>query len=94
MARSSTIPADSDFEISLTENAPVKPLPATYEAAMQELEGLIAQLESGQQPLEALLENYQRGAQLLAFCRSRLEAVENQIKVFDGKMLKPWSATA
>ena len=92
MARSSTIPADSDSGISLTENAPVKPLPATYEAALHELEGLIAQLESGQQPLEALLENYQRGAQLLAFCRSRLEAVENQIKVFDGKMLKPWSA--
>ena len=92
MARSSTFPADSDIEDPPTNNAPVKPLPATYEAAMQELESLTAQLESGQQPLETLLENYQRGAQLLDFCRSRLEAVENQIKVFDGKMLKPWSA--
>ena len=82
-ATSSTAPAPAALE---------NPLPVTYEAALQELESLIAQLESGQQPLDALLAGYQRGAQLLAFCRSRLEAVENQIKVFDSGALKPWSA--
>ena len=66
-------------------------LPATYEAALQELEGLVAQLESGQMPLDQLLTGYQRGGQLLRFCRDKLEAVENQIKVLDGTELKPWS---
>lgn len=66
-------------------------LPASYEAALQELEGLVARLDSGQLPLDQLLTGYQRGAQLLKFCRDRLEAVENQIKVLEGTELKPWS---
>jgi exodeoxyribonuclease VII small subunit len=71
---------------------PSPALPATYELALQELEGLIAHLESGQQPLDQLLAGYQRGAQLLTFCKSQLEAVENQIKVLEGNELKSWSS--
>ena len=67
------------------------PIPATYEAALQELEKLVGQLESGDMPLEQLLSGYQRGAELLQFCRDKLEAVENQIKVLDAGMLKPWT---
>ena len=66
-------------------------LPATYEAALAELEQLIGQIETGQLPLEQMLAGYERGAQLLAFCRSRLEAVDNQIKVLDEGTLKPWA---
>ena len=65
--------------------------PASYEAALAELESLVARLESGDMPLDQLLSGYQRGAQLLAFCRERLEAVENQIKVLDEGTLKPWT---
>ena len=57
--------------------------PASYEAALQELEQLIEQIESGQMPLEQMLAGYQRGATLLTFCRSRLDAVQEQIKVLD-----------
>jgi exodeoxyribonuclease VII small subunit len=67
-------------------------LPATYEAALQELEGLVSSLESGQLPLDQLLTGYQRGAQLLTFCKGRLEAVETQIKVLEGTELKPWAS--
>ena len=65
--------------------------PATYEAALAELEQLVSQIESGQLPLEDLLTGYQRGAQLLQFCRDKLQAVENQIKVLDEGVLKPWT---
>lgn len=67
------------------------PLPATYEAALQELESLVKGLESGQLPLDQLLTGYQRGAQLLKFCKDKLEAVENQVKVLEGTELKPWA---
>jgi exodeoxyribonuclease VII small subunit len=73
-----------------TATAPAT-LPATYEAALQELEQLISGLESGQLPLDQLLTGYQRGAQLLAFCKSKLDAVEHQIKVLEGTELKPWA---
>lgn len=66
-------------------------LPPTYEAALQELEALISDLESGQLPLDRLLTGYQRGAQLLAFCKGKLDAVENQVKVLEGTELKPWA---
>jgi exodeoxyribonuclease VII small subunit len=65
--------------------------PASYEAALQELEQLLARLESGDLPLEQLLTQYQRGAALLKFCRDRLEAVEGQIKVLDQGALKTWT---
>ncbi|MDB5946773.1 MAG: exodeoxyribonuclease small subunit [Ramlibacter sp.] len=70
--------------------APFK-TPPTYEAALEELEQLVALIESGQLPLEQLLTGYQRGAELLAFCRDRLQAVEDQIKVLDEGALKPWT---
>ena len=68
----------------------VAALPATYEAALQELEALVSSLESGQLPLDQLLTAYQRGAQLLAFCKGKLEAVETQVRVLEGAELKPW----
>jgi exodeoxyribonuclease VII small subunit len=69
---------------------PLKP-PASYEAALEELEQLVQVIESGQLPLEQLLTGYKRGAELLAFCRGRLEAVEHQIQVLDEGALKPWT---
>ncbi len=64
--------------------------PASYEAALQELEQLVSRLESGDMPLEQLLTGYQRGAELLQFCRDKLQAVENQINVLDAGTLKTW----
>jgi len=67
------------------------PPPApTYEAALQELEQLVAQLDAGQLPLDQLLSRYQRGAELLAFCRARLDAVEQQIQVLEAGETRPW----
>jgi exodeoxyribonuclease VII small subunit len=75
-----------------TATLPADGLPASYEAGLQELEQLVAELESGQLPLDQLLGSYQRGAALLAFCRDRLQAVEDQIKVLDAGSLRVWAA--
>jgi len=66
-------------------------LPTSYEAALAELEQLVSRLESGDMPLEQLLSGYQRGAELLKYCRDKLEAVEAQIKVLDEGTLKTWT---
>ena len=52
---------------------------------------MVAQLESGDMPLAQLLTGYQRGAELLKFCRDQLEAVEVQVKLLDAGTVKPWT---
>ena len=75
-----------------SSNAPVPAVPASYEEALSELDRLVAAMEGGQLPLDRLLESYKRGADLLTFCRSRLEAVEQQVKVLEDGQLKPWTS--
>lgn len=89
--------AESDRTPTADLAAPTRtdpPLPASYEAALAELERLVGSMESAQLPLDQLLGAYQRGAQLLGFCRSRLEAVEQQVKKLEDGQLTPWSAEA
>jgi exodeoxyribonuclease VII small subunit len=86
------IPGVLRYMVTASKHGPAAP--AHYEAALQELEQLVARLESGEMPLEQLLTQYQRGAELLKFCRDRLTAVEDQIKVLDQGTLKAWSGDA
>ena len=62
--------------------------PSSYELALAELETLVGAMEGGQMPLDRLLGSYQRSAELLEFCRKRLKAVEDQVKVLDAGRLK------
>ncbi|HLO93675.1 MAG TPA: exodeoxyribonuclease VII small subunit [Burkholderiaceae bacterium] len=62
----------------------------SYEQALDELERLVAALEAGQLPLDQLLDSYRRGAELLALCRDRLQAVEQQVKVLEAGEMRPW----
>ncbi len=68
------------------------PLPERYEDALAELDTLVQAMESGQLPLDEMLAAYRRGAELLGFCRERLQAVEDQVKVLEEGQLKPWRA--
>jgi exodeoxyribonuclease VII small subunit len=51
-------------------------------------------MEEGQLPLDQLLDAYCRASELLQFCRGRLQLVEDQVKVLDEGVLKPWAAPA
>jgi exodeoxyribonuclease VII small subunit len=87
MATKPTLPTSESTTVTKISKASA---PVSYELALQELERLTEQLESGQLPLDQLMAGYKRGAELLQFCRSKLEAVEQQINVIEGDQLKPW----
>jgi exodeoxyribonuclease VII small subunit len=74
-----------------TEQTPTSGPPSNYEQALAELETLVAAMENAQLPLDELLQSYRRGAQLLQFCRARLQAVEQQVKLLERGELEPWS---
>ena len=74
-----------------TASVPKPTEPASYEEALAELDRLVQAMEGGQLPLDRMLESYQRGAQLLEFCRARLQTVEEQVKVLEEGQLKPWT---
>jgi exodeoxyribonuclease VII small subunit len=63
--------------------------PASYEAAVAELETLVARMEGGALSLEESLSAYRRGSQLVSYCQQQLEKVEHQVRVLDGEVLKP-----
>ncbi|AGX88662.1 exodeoxyribonuclease VII small subunit [Candidatus Symbiobacter mobilis] len=65
-----------------------------YEAALGELERLVASMESGELPLDRLLNEYRRACALVHHCRGRLEAVEEQFRVLDQGTAKPWTPEA
>jgi len=64
-----------------------------FESAMAELEQIVADMEAGKLPLEDSLAAYKRGAELLSFCRSKLEDAQQQVSVLENGVLKDFSAT-
>jgi exodeoxyribonuclease VII small subunit len=63
-----------------------------FEAAMAELGQIVADMEAGKLSLEDALAAYQRGAELLTFCRSRLDDAQQQVRVLEEGVLKEFSA--
>lgn len=67
-------------------------VPASFEAALAELETIVATMEGGQLPLRESLEAYRRGAELLQYCQAALKDAEQQVQVFEKGMLRPFEA--
>jgi exodeoxyribonuclease VII small subunit len=61
----------------------------SFEAALTELEALVANMESGELSLEASMAAYKRGTQLVKQCAAQLEAAQLQLRVLEGDALKP-----
>jgi exodeoxyribonuclease VII small subunit len=66
---------------------------AGFESAMAELEKIVADMEEGKLSLEDSLAAYKRGAELLSFCRTRLEDAQQQVRVLEEGVLKDFSGT-
>ena len=64
--------------------------PHSFEAALAELENLVARMESGDLPLQESLAVYKRGAELLAYCQNALKDAELQVQVLEKGMLQPF----
>ena len=67
------------------------PKAPTFEAALAELEQVVADMESGKLPLEESLAAYQRGAELLKQCRSRLDDAQQQVRILEEGSLKDFA---
>jgi exodeoxyribonuclease VII small subunit len=65
----------------------------SFEAALHELEQLVARLESGQASLEDSITLYERGAKLKAHCDARLKSaqmrVDQIVETTSGLALEP-----
>ena len=55
----------------------------SYEAALHQLEGVVARLESGEQSLEESVALYERGQRLSAHCQRLLENAQLRIRQVD-----------
>jgi exodeoxyribonuclease VII small subunit len=52
----------------------------SFEQALQQLEGIVQQLEKGQVPLEESIAFYEKGTALKAHCESKLRDAEARIE--------------
>ncbi len=64
----------------------------SFEAAMTELDQLVTDMEGGKLSLEDSLAAYKRGAELLSFCRGKLDDAQQQVRVLEDGVLKDFSA--
>lgn len=56
----------------------------TYEAAYNELQQIVSDIESGEISVDALSEKVKRAAELIAFCKEKLTSTENDVqKILD-----------
>ena len=74
-----------------TSNPPAAAAELSFEKALEELEALVARMEDGKLPLEESLAAYQRGAELVKFCESKLTAAQARIAILDGDTLRDFT---
>lgn len=58
----------------------------TFKEGMDELEQIVAALESGDMELEQSLEKYAKGVELLGLLQGKLDAAEQQVQVLMGDL--------
>ncbi len=67
-----------------TNSPQTQPCPPSFEAALEELELIVHQLEDGQLGLEQALGRYEHGVTLLKHCYGVLQRAERKIELLSG----------
>lgn len=62
--------------------------PASFEAALTELEKIVSSMESGKLTLEQTLDAHKRGLELAQYCQSILSQAQQQVKILEEDALK------
>jgi exodeoxyribonuclease VII small subunit len=65
--------------------------PATFEAALGELERIVQSMESTPLTLDASLAAYQRGIELLKHCQEALSDAERKIQILENGSLRDFN---
>jgi exodeoxyribonuclease VII small subunit len=81
-ARKKADPALADFDDS------------TFEAALAELEAIVAAMEEEQLPLEELVARYEKGSKLLARCETVLASARKRLQTISAKAAADAAAIA
>jgi exodeoxyribonuclease VII small subunit len=68
--------------------------PQTFEAALAELEDIVARMEGGQLPLKDSLAAYKRGAELLTRCQASLKDAQQQVEILEQGVRKAFEPEA
>ena len=68
--------------------------PKSFEAALAELEQLVATMEGGALSLKDSLAAYKRGAELLQFCQAALKDAQLEVDVLEKGVLKAFKPDA
>jgi exodeoxyribonuclease VII small subunit len=65
--------------------------PASFEAALGELESIVQSMESSPLTLDASLAAYQRGIELLKHCQQVLTDAERKIQILEAGILRDFN---
>jgi len=77
---------------TVSDTDPANATAPSFEAALGELEAIVAAMEAGKMPLQDALDAYKRGVALLRQCQATLTAAEQQIRILDADGLRNFDA--
>ncbi len=77
---------------TVPDTDPASATTPSFEAALGELEAIVAAMEAGKMPLQDALDAYKRGVALLRQCQATLTAAEQQIRILDADGLRDFDA--
>ena len=83
-SRSARTSFRTDMNVKSAKTEP----PESFEAALAELEKIVASMESGKLTLEQSLAAHKRGLELAQYCQGILARAQQQVKVLEDNTLK------
>lgn len=79
------------MSVKTAQPDPTLERPKDFESALAALEALVAKMESGDLSLEASLLAYEQGVALSKICQEQLSKAEQQVRMLEADLLKPFS---